>query len=174
MMAEEKLNDFYEKVVGGSIEVVHCRERGISVEGIIEGKLERLLLRYNPEIRSLIEASSYKNKTAMYILFYLSCDFHDELSHKILASKLKELYESGDLPLIREYQTNGFFCELTIEELLFLVFDSNSLLTENLLTSMRSNSLEIGELKSFLRELGEKNNDATIGLIDEFFFNAGV
>ena len=132
---------------------------------------KELLLENNPEIKKLLENSSFDGEDVLSTLNKLSLNLNDDAAREILASKLKDLYETGDLKLIDDYR--GYFEGLHVDDLLFLIFESNSPLTRNLLTSLEKCSLSVDSLKEFLIKLSKEDHDATAYLLIEFFLLKG-
>ena len=132
----------------------------------------KLLLENNPEIKKLLVNSSFNDKYILDTLYMLSHELKDNISRKILTSKLKDLYETGNPKLIDAYLM--YFEGISVDDLLFLIFESNSLLTRNFLTSLQKCSLSVDSLKEFLIGLSKEDYNATLYLLIESFLLKGT
>ena len=154
IMIDERLNKFHILVFNN---------------GTKENK--ELLLENNPEIKNLLENSSFDGESVLDTLSVLSLNLNDNIARGILASKLKDMYETGDIGLVDDCL--GYFEGLHFNDLLFLIFESNSPITRNLLISLDKCSLSVDSLKKFLIKLSKEDNIATVYLLIESFLLLG-
>jgi len=154
MMTDERLNKFHILVFNN---------------GTKENK--ELLLENNPEIKELLQNSSFNGRYVLGTLRRLVHNLNDNSARQILASKLRDLYETGDLKLIDAYLR--YFDGLLVDDLLFLIFESNSPLTRNFLTSLKKCSLSVDSLKEFLIKLSKEDHIAAAYLLIESFLLLG-
>ena len=142
-------------------------------EKLFNGLIE-LDLNDSAELRSLLESAPYDNVKALEILAYLFYNQEDLVAKRLAASKLMEIYESGNMELIYKYQGDHYFIRfLSIEELLFLIFDSKSPITQKFLEAMERNHLSADSLKEFFLKLSQDHYNATISLLTGFFLTLG-
>jgi len=132
---------------------------------------KELLLENNPEIKKMLEDSSFDGRNVLSTLNKLSLNLNDDIAREILASKLRDLYETGDLKLIGAYLS--YFDGLRFNDLLFLIFESSSLITRNFLSSLEQCSLSVDTLKEFLIKLSKEDHDAALYLLIESFLLLG-
>ncbi|MHA1457617.1 MAG: hypothetical protein ACTSR5_16880 [Promethearchaeota archaeon] len=133
---------------------------------------KELLLENNPGIKKLLENSTFDVEYVLSTLYLLSHDLNDNIARQILVSKLKDVYETGDIGLIDDCL--GYFDGLNVDDLLFLIFESNSPLTRNLLSSLEKCSLSVDSLKEFLIKLSKEDYVATVYLLTESFLLKGT
>ncbi|MHA1457615.1 MAG: hypothetical protein ACTSR5_16870, partial [Promethearchaeota archaeon] len=67
----------------------------------------------------------------------------------------------------------NFFDGLFVDDLMFLLFESNSLLTSNFLTSLEKCSLSVDSLKKFLIKLSKEDHNAVVNLLVDYFLTKG-
>jgi len=141
---------------------------------------EELKLVNNPEIRELLEDSPFDaiideidKVSVLYTLHLLTHNLNDNIARKILASKLNNIYETGDLDLINSIRNLGYFGDLSIDDLLFIIFESKSLFSHNFLTSLEQCSLSVDSIKDLLIELSKDDKYATMRLLISSFLTMG-
>jgi len=160
-MSEEKIHSFYTLLFYNNL----FQASSVSSSDF--------MLKSNLEIKSLLEESPYRNEEVLEILYYLSTDLKDVFAQKILSFKLKELYESGDIKLIHKYHKEAFFHELSFEDLLFLLFESESPLTHNFISSLKRSSISVSSLKKFILKLSIEDRKVTSYLLADCFLLLG-
>jgi len=122
--------------------------------------------------KGLLEKSPFDGEYVLDTLHLLTCNLDDDVARKILASKLKELCVAGNFKSILAYKTFGFFHELSVEDLIYLLFDSPSPLTKNFLQSIEKCSLSVESLRKFFNKLSKEDDKAVIRLL-VFFLTMG-
>ena len=126
------------------------------------------------ELRGLLESAPYDNVKALDVLAYLFAHRGDLIAKRLLTLKLMELYESGNMELIYKFQRDHYFSRfLSVEELLFLIFESKSPITQKFLDAMERNHLSAVSLKEFFLKLSQDNYNATSSLLTGSFLTLG-